>query len=189
MTDCRWIGVTVLLIAFGIPANAASGREEITTAQIAAAIDDSGLQVTASQISLLTDVVAKTSAPVLKVMSVGAWEANSSRVRLACVSSEECLPFVVTVRRVPGDRSDAAMIPPNFQPSQHASLDATRSKVVVRMGSPAVLLLEGGHVHIQIAVICLENGVVGQTIRVAGRQRDHTYLAQVCSDGVLRATL
>lgn len=189
MTHCRWIGITVLLAGLGVPAKAASGREAITTGQIAAAIGDAGLQVTASQVSLQTDVVAKTTAPILKVISVGAWAANSSSVRLACVSSEECLPFVVTVRRHPTDRADGAAIASNTQRSQHPSIETSTSKVVLRSGSPAVLLLEGGHVHIRLAVVCLQSGAVGQTIRVAGRERDHTYLAEVCSDGMLRGLL
>jgi hypothetical protein len=189
MTHCRLIEITVLFAALGIPAKAASGRELITAGQIASAIGNAGLPVSASQITLLTDVVAKSNAPALRVLSVGAWEANSSRVRLACVISEECLPFVVTVRRGQIDRSKGAVLASNPQPSQHPSVETSKSKVVVRSGSPAVLLLEGGHVHIQLAVICLENGIVGQTIRVAGRERDHTYLAEVCSDGLLRGTL
>jgi flagella basal body P-ring formation protein FlgA len=52
-----------------------------------------------------------------------------------------------------------------------------------------VLVLDGGHVHIQLAVVCLENGVVGQTIRVAGRGHEQIYMAEVCSDGLLRASL
>jgi hypothetical protein len=188
MNHCRLIEITILFAALGLPAKAASGRQLITAGQVASAIGDAGLPVSALQISLLTNVVANTSDPVLKVTSIGTWEANSSRVRLVCVSSAECLPFVVTVRREPNDRSER-IIASNPQPSQRTLAEFARSKIVVRMGSPAVLLLEGGHVHIQLAVICLENGVVGQTIRVAGRERNHTYLAEVCSDGLLRGTL
>jgi hypothetical protein len=189
MKRCRLIDITVLFAALSMPAKAASGRDPITTGRIALAIGDAGLSVSASQITLLTDVVAKTGAPALRVLSVGAWEGNLSLVRLACAISDECVPFVVTVRRHQNDRSEEAVIASNPQPSQHSSVATSKSKVVVRIGSPAVLLLEGGHVHIQLAVICLENGIVGQTIRVAGRERDHTYLAEVCSDGLLRGTL
>ncbi len=189
MTHSRLIGITVLFAALGIPAKAAFGREVITAKQIAVAIGDAGLQVSASQVTLLTDVVAKTNAPALRVLSVGAWEENSARVRLACVLSDECLPFVVTVRRFQSDRSEGAVLASNPQASQHPAVDASKGKFVVRSGSRAVLLLEGGHVHIQLAVTCLENGIVGQTIRVAGKGQEHTYLAEVCSDGWLRATL
>jgi hypothetical protein len=189
MTHRRLIEIGVLFAAFGIPAKAASGREVITAGQIAAAIGDAGLQVSASQITLLTDVVAKTNKPALRVLSVGAWEGNLSLVRVACVVSEECLPFVVTVHRHPSVHSEEAVIASNSQSVQRTRIETSKSRIVVRIGSPAVLLLEGEHVHIQLAVICLENGIVGQTIRVAGRERDHTYLAEVGSDGSLRGTL
>jgi hypothetical protein len=189
MTHCRLIDIAVLFAALGISANAASGRALITAGQVALAIGDAGLPVSASQITLLTDVVAQTSTPALRVTSVGAWEGNLSLVRVACVVSEECLPFVVTVHRYPNDHSEGAVIASNPQSAQRPSAETSKSKIVVRIGSPAVLLLEGGRVHIQLAVICLENGIVGQTIRVAGRERDHTYLAEVCSDGLLRGTL
>jgi len=189
MTHSRLVDITMLFAALSIPAKAASGREVITAGQVALAIGDAGLHVSASQVTLLTDVVAKTNAPALRVTSVGAWAANSSHVRLACIVSDECLPFVVTVRRPRNDSPEEPLISQNPQTPEHPTVETSRSKVVVRIGSPAVLLLEGGHVHIRLAVICLENGIVGQTIRVTGRERDHNYLAEVCSDGLLRGTL
>lgn len=188
MTHFRRLGITVLYAAMTLAAKAA-GREAITTAQVAAAIKDAGLNVAAGQVTLLSDVVAKTSAPALKVESVGPWLGNSARVRMDCVVSDECLPFVVTVRRSQSPVSEAAWVPSSQQASRRLPVDAPKSKVMVRIGSPAVLLLDGGHVHIQLAVICLENGFVGQTIRVAGKRREQTYMAEVCSDGVLRGTL
>jgi hypothetical protein len=50
---------------------------------------------------------------------------------------------------------------------------------VVRAGRPATLLLDGAHVHIRIAVVCLENGAAGQTIRVASKDHRQTYTAKV----------
>ena len=189
MTHFRLMGITLIIAALGLPAKAASGREVITAGQIALAIGHAGMQVSASQITLPADVVAKTNAPGLRVVSVGAWMADSSLVRLECVISEECLPFVVTVHRDQSDRYAGSVIAAGVQPPKHASAESPGSRVVLRIGSPAVLLLEGGHVHIQLAVVCLENGAVGQTIRVVGREHGHTYLAEVCSDGLLRATL
>jgi hypothetical protein len=189
MTHSRWIDMAMLFALMGVPAKAASGREAITAAQIAVAIGDAGLQVSPSQITLLTDVVSTTRTPALRVLSVGYWQGNLSLVRVVCAVSEQCLPFVVAVRRHAGDPSEGAGIVSDPQPSQRLSVETSKSKLVVHIGSSAVLLLEGGHVHIQLAVICLENGIVGQTIRVSGRERNHTYLAEVCSDGLLRGTL
>jgi flagella basal body P-ring formation protein FlgA len=56
-------------------------------------------------------------------------------------------------------------------------------------GSRATLLLEGDHVHIQVPVVCLQNGAVGQTIRVASPDHKQTYVAQVTGNNVLRGRL
>jgi hypothetical protein len=189
MNHYRLMGITVLLAALTLPAKAVSGREAITAVQIAAAIRDAGLNVSAEQVTLLSDVLAKTSAPALRVESVGPWERNLARVRLGCFVSDECLPFVVTVHRAQNDEPGGTFVPLGQQPSRRSPVDTPKGKVIVRAGSPAVLLLDGGHVHIQLAVICLENGFVGQTIRVAGKGHEQTYMAEVCSDGLLRGTL
>jgi hypothetical protein len=189
MTHYRLIGITLLLAAGSMLAKASSSGQAITAAQIAAAISGSGLTVSAEQVSLLSDVVAKTSAPVLRVESVGPWERNISRVRLDCAASDECLPFIVTVHRSQSNDNDGAYIPSYPQAPRRLPVDIPASKTVVRIGSSAVLLLDGGHVHIQLLVICLENGSVGQTIRVTGKGRERTYMAIVGSDGSLRGTL
>ena len=189
MTHYKLIGITSLFAALSLPAKAASDREVITTAQIAAAIWDAGLKVSAEQVTLLSDVVAKTSSPALKVESMGPWMGNRAQVRLDCVISDECLPFVVTIRRSQKRDSEEEVAALERPSSQRSSVDAPISKVIVHSGSPGVLLLDGGHVHIQLAVVCLENGLVGQTIRVASRGHEHTYMAEVCSDGLLRGTL
>jgi hypothetical protein len=189
MKHHRLLGITLLLTAFSSPMEAATPGEIITAVQVATAIRRAGLNVSAEQVVLLSDISAKTVAPVLKVDSVGPWRGNFASVRLDCVISDECLPFVVTVRRNQGHVPGGLFVAATELPYQRSPVDAPRNKVFVRIGSPAVLLLDGGHVHIQLAVICLENGIIGQTIRVAGKARQQTYLAEVCSDGVLRGRL
>jgi hypothetical protein len=134
-------------------------------------------------------VVAKTSAPVLRVETVTAWEGNQSHVRLACVPSDACLPFIVAVRR--GQKSDSVVLsaPAYSHALKQAPVEPPTSKIAVRIGSTAILLLDGSHVHIRVPVVCLENGFVGQTIHVTGKGRELTYLAVVGGDGLLRGRL
>jgi hypothetical protein len=47
---------------------------------------------------------------------------------------------------------------------------------VVRAGSRAILLLDGGHVHVRLNVVCLENGAAGQRIRVEARTQSRRIL-------------
>lgn len=185
----RLVSIMIVFAGLSLAGQAASDREVITTSQIATAIRAAGLQVSAEQVTLLSDVVAKTRTPVLSVESISPWEGNLARVRLNCVSSEECLPFVVTMRRHPTNEVQRVSVASDLSASPRSLTEVPRSKVVVHIGSSAVLLLDGGHVHIQLAVICLENGSVGQIIRVTGRAHERTYIAEVCSDGLLRGTL
>jgi hypothetical protein len=62
-------------------------------------------------------------------------------------------------------------------------------QIVIRNGSPAMLQLDGAHVHIRIPVICLESGAAGQTIRATDKDRRRTYAAQVVDNGLLQGRL
>ena len=108
---------------------------------------------------LLSDVVATSSAPKLKVESMQHWNDHQLKFRLDCVKAEECLPFFVAVRwsqtqplpRSSRDTSSTATNP----------VEPGSNSFILRSGSTAILLLDGDHIHIQIPVICLENGAIG----------------------------
>jgi hypothetical protein len=170
-----------------LPAVAASGRVAITTEQVATAINAAGMKVSADQIELLTEVVATNSAPALKVESMERWGDHRMKLRLDCVKAQECLPFFVAVQW-----SQAKATPPAS--AEHSSSALFLAKpdshsFAVRTGSPAILLLDGDHIHIQLPVVCLENGVIGQTIRVASKDHRQTYTAEVGDNAVLRGRL
>jgi len=166
---------------------ATRGRVAITRDQVAAAIRIAGIEVTAQQVLLLNDVAAESSAPALEVESMERWGRDRMKVRLACVSSEECLPFYVAVRLGDGASVPAPVVDSNGASAQRSP--AETASYVVRSGSPATLLLDGEHVHIRIPVICLEEGAIGQTIRVASKDRRLTYTAKVFSGDQLRGRL
>jgi hypothetical protein len=172
-----------------LPAAAAPGHAAITTTQIAQAISGWGMNVSAQQVTLLTDVVATTSAPALKVESMEPWGDNRMKVRMDCATSQQCLPFFVAVncnRQNAAQQSAAGL----DRPSAAALQPEPASKsFVVRNGSLATLLIDGGHVHIRLLVVCLENGATGQTIRAESKDHQQTYTAQVVDKGVLRGTL
>jgi hypothetical protein len=160
-----------------------AGHSSVTQAQVAAAISDSGTPVTADQVTLLTNVTATTNAPSLKVDSVQGWGDRQLRIRMSCASPQECLPFYVAV----GVGEDASRSLAAFNRSPAAT--STASTVVVRNGSPATLLINQGRVHIQLRVVCLESGSVGQTIRVEDKINKMIYLAQIVDKSQLRGGL
>jgi hypothetical protein len=193
MKNCFLALALILAVA---PASAAAPPERvpITQARIAAAISDAGLPVAADQVSLLADVAAASAAPALVVESMQPWGDRRMRVRMSCASSDECLPFFVAIRLTPAPGSQSAVAASTFESVDHSLAANERAapdpkNYVVRSGAAATLLLDGGHVHIRIAVVCLENGAAGQTIRVASKDHRQTYLARVVDQGVLRASL
>ncbi len=186
MRKCALISALVLLATMASAVAAAQGRAPITQAQIAAAISGAGLQVSAGQVTLLADVFAASPSPVLVVESMQPWGDGRMKVRLSCAAGEQCLPFMVAVRLGPLNSPQSA----SAVSTSGALGSGTEAKAyVVRTGTAATLLLDGGHVHIRIAVVCLENGAAGQTIRVASKDHRQTYLAKVVDQAVLRASL
>lgn len=180
----RWAIICVLAGAT-LPTMGATPRLEITRAEVASAIGDAGLQVLPEQVILLSDVITKTGTPRLTVAAMEPWDAHRLRVRMNCGSVGDCLPFYVAVEffgvhdlQRPQAEHDAL---------RNVGADV-KQRAVLRVGAPAVLLLEGARIHIRLAVSCLESGYVGQTIRVVDKER-HTYLATVGIDGYLRGSL
>ncbi len=184
MTRYQLISALALSAAMAWPASAASDHAAITAAQIATAITDAGMKTSPEQVTLLSDVVATTGSPSLKVQSMEPWGAHRLRVRLDCSIREECLPFFVAVR---SEYQTASQTPSAFTPPGNARPALKDS--VLRAGSPATLLLEGGHVHIRLTVICLENGAAGQMIRVSSKDSKQTFKATVVDGAFLKAHL
>ncbi len=59
----------------------------------------------------------------------------------------------------------------------------------LRAGSRAKLILEGERLHIELAVVCLEGGDPGRTIRVTGLDHRQTYTAEIIDGSLLKGTL
>jgi hypothetical protein len=186
MKHRRSILFLVLCAAAVLPAFAVPARYVITPDQVAAAVTDHGMKVSPDQIVLLTGVVANVATPELTVKSIDRMGAQRAIARLECADSQQCLPFVVSIRVAANTGSATVSATPHLQA---ASFQAKPAPIAVRTGSSAILLLNGGHVHIRFGVICLENGAVGQTIHVTDRDRRLVYIARVTQDGVLEGRL
>ena len=163
----------------------AAPRYTISRDEIAAAVRDAGMPITAAQVTPLADVVSSVATPQLRVRSIEPTGGQQSLARLECVRSSDCLPFVVTIHtdRANGSAANSAA---SAEPEVHAIAAA---HPVVRSGAAVVLYLDSGRVHISIPVICLDNGVVGQTVRATTTDRSKTYLAQVVDGSSLKGAL
>lgn len=183
----------ITLILFGTLCASASMTAMATPAQyaigierVAGAVGNAGIEVSPGEVTMLTDAVASTPAPTLTVRSVERWNNNRMLVRLECELRQECVPFFVVVGRSAGVSADRAMSQGSVP---YRAVGAGRNSSVVFSGAPATLLLEDERVHIRIPVICLENGALGQTIRVRGKENRLIYSAQVLSGALVKGKL
>ena len=69
------------------------------------------------------------------------------------------------------------VVPPEARPE---------SKIIMRSGTRATLLMNDDRARIQISVISLENGIAGHTIRVSSLDRKQIYFAEVVSANLLK---
>jgi hypothetical protein len=186
MLHRRIAAMVVLWVAATFPAASQSNRFSITRDQVANAIDGAGMRVSAGQVTLLSNMVSAAANPALKVESIEKWGNGKIRVRLECANPGECLPFIVAVP-LSGAAQERLALSPQLEPVSFSA--KPREPDTIRAGSTAVLFLEGPHLHIQMSVVCLENGSIGQSIRVATRDRRLTFMAQILSDSTLRGQL
>lgn len=179
--------ISVVLAVMAVPAFAASGRYRITTEQIAATVTSSGVHVSPDQISLLSEVVSSVANPPLTVMSIDRAGDQRAVARLECTASDQCLPFLVALHI--GPANSAEIVAAMTHGSTASSVRSKTLPVIVRAGSPAILLLNGTHVHVRLSVICLESGAQGQMIRAASQDHQVVFRVKVAGDGTLEGRL
>jgi len=158
----------------------------IGTERVAAALTAHGLPVKTSQIQFLSEVRTADQDAPLQVVSVSDATPGSSKVRLRCRNSGECLPFYVLIPSLnPEKRSLASLLPGGGSPV----IKASSVQYLMRRGDLATLYLENLNSRIQLPVICLENGERGQKIKVTSKDHRLFFEGEIVASGVLRGTL
>jgi hypothetical protein len=185
----RWIPF-LLMAAMGVAVQAQSQSQDrfaLTTAQVALAVSASGVPTAAEHVSLLTRVVATEPEPALDVLSVetlgkGPLEHSSVRfrVKLACHVAGKCLPFYAIVS-LPPSTVGAVSTVTNTMWNAHTD-------IAMKAGTHATLLMDDQRSHIQVAVVSLENGIVGHRIHVASPDHKQTYVGEVVNARLLRGS-
>jgi hypothetical protein len=189
----RWI-TFLLMAAMGVAVQAQSQSQDrfaLTTAQVALAVSASGVPTAAEHVSLLTRVVGTEPEPALDVLSVetlgkGPLAGHSDdrfRVKLACHVARECLPFYAIISSTPSTAG-----PANTLSTTGRAMWNERSEITMKAGTHATLMLDDQRSHIQVAVVSLENGIVGHRIHVASPDRKQTYVGEVVNARLLRGS-
>jgi hypothetical protein len=191
----RWIPF-LLIAATGVPVSLQAQSQDrfaLNAAQVARALSESGIQTTGEQVSLLTRVVATEPSPKLDILSVEklgngplAEHSVRARVKLACHLPGKCLPFYAMMSS-PQTAAGPAIVASSASAFIDPRLNA-KTEVTMKAGTHATLLMDDQRAHIQVAVISLENGMVGHRIRVATPDHKQTYVAEVVNARLLRGS-
>ena len=98
-------------------------------------------------------------------------DGEADKVRLRCEHPNSCLPFYVLCI---GDTGDASGRP--IQPTRTTQPVQQPENMLVRSGKTAILVLEGDYIRMTLPVMCLQNGGLGQQVRVISKETKKTLL-------------
>jgi hypothetical protein len=175
-----------LLIAATLPASAQQ-RFAVTPQQVAQALLRRGLPVAEDRISLVASIVAATAEPDLVVEAMQPLAAIApeprirTQVKLTCPQPRACVPFYAIVTWPVGT------LPSNLPVLARAAQPP--AAIAIHAGSPAMLLVDTGQMHLRIPVVSLQNGALGSTIHVASPDHKQTYTATVLSPTTLTGSI
>jgi len=170
-------------------------RFTLTADQVARALSERGAPVAGQQVDLLANVVASEPYPSLDVLIVEplatqrlgkSIDGDRTLVKMACHEPGKCLPFYAIVlwpKGLPANESTVSGSRPGMVLN---SANRSNTAITMRAGTHATLVMDDGRSHIQVAVITLESGVLGHSIRVASPDHKQVYTAEVVSASLLR---
>ncbi len=189
-----------------VPAQPGPSRFLLSTAQVVSAIEGRQIPSRGIELRLAAPVTSTVPNPLLQIEDIAPVNARELRLRVSCQDHSECLPFFAFATYpastdlssfknktephpagAPNRASDSK--PP--VPTQSATTVPDGSEPhepAVRSGSPASLDFDEDRVHVRVDVICLENGALGDKVRVTTRDRKRIYVAQVVAPNTLKGT-
>lgn len=160
---------------------------ESPEARILSALSTANIPAPYGKMQLLAPLSLNNPSAAFRVMGIEKWQENSAMARIRCMKSGDCMPFYILLRWPSTEERDASLHAPvllKARPQPHTSKD-----VAVRSGDKVTLVLQNEKFRIVTPVTCLENGVVGQTIRVRRVDNKKIQLAEVEESGVVKGIL
>ena len=108
------------------------------------------------------------------------WDATQHRWQflLRCSNRKVCSPFLVNLHGKPDLFKNAQV------PQVHTGKDPAP---LVRRGQKAWLLLDDGRIRVSLQVTCLQNGAIGERIRVLDSTNHHFLRGEVVAPQLLKA--
>jgi len=105
-------------------------------------------------------------------------------VKIGCHSDGVCLPFYAIASLNQGTRGSQTNSQSTILAAASTSSKANAA-AMIKAGAHAMLIMDDGSVQIEVSVITLESGAVGNKIHVASPDHKQIYLAEVVSANLL----
>jgi flagella basal body P-ring formation protein FlgA len=178
-----WI---VLAFAAAIPAAVSQpvvARMPSRTQRVVDALALAGVVVAPDQIELLSGIHKTKESASVQVVSTTGSSAGTVKVKLRCQDNHECLPFYVLVHSLDKPIVASARL------RAVSAVEASAPQNIIRGGEHATLVLESPDSRMSLPVICLQSGILGQTIRVASPDHRQLFDAVVVAPGTLKGSL
>jgi hypothetical protein len=189
-------------------AQAQAKRFPVTTQMILSAMQQRQLSIDGVQVRIAAPVTAAVPNPTLDIQTFSSVDRQNAQIRIGCRNHTECLSFYVAVTwpaqsataQPPAaqsqnvDQTNSAPVAPGMTastfPAETNDLRHTPSpSPTLRVGAPVTLVMENGPIHIRLHVISLQNGTVGETVRVSTPDRKQTYTAEIVAPNLLKGSL
>lgn len=157
----------------------------ISASQVAQALSLTGIHVSGNQVVLGVEDWAASASPVLDLLDTEPGSRkNRIWVRMGCHERQQCRPFYASVFWS-GPIPSSAM----SKPAHGRTRPVAVGPPVIRFGDHATLVVDDPRLHLEIAVIALQNGAVGQVIHLATPDRKQFYRGEVVSNSMLKGSL
>jgi len=160
----------------------------ISPGQVARTLLQSGMQIKQGDVSLGANVVASKPDPEMRVLgfqpAAGPGNRKTLWIRIGCSQLGVCLPFYAAVAW----NGDLAALPKAMRNAKTAHPDIG-SPPVIRAGTHATLVIADDRSRVELTVVALQNGYVGQVIRVASPDRREFFRAEVAGATLLKGAM
>jgi hypothetical protein len=182
-----WLLWALIPAAFG---QASNPRFLISPEQVRAAIVAAGVPVRTDQVRLLSEVSSLGPNSGIEVVTMAKWSGDTWKVKLRCRDRRACLPFYVLVdAKNPATFQAISSLGRRASTARLVLFGIARPEILMRNGDRATLLFENPTVRITMPVICLQNGNLGQTIRVETTDHKQFFKAEIVKSGLLKVSL
>ncbi len=141
-----------------------------------------GWQVPDAALEWDREIVTRKANPALIVTRARCdLSGKTTELSLRCVDRAACPAFLVRVENTSCYANDWPQVPS----SHTAPPSSAPSSDPMKEGSKAWLIIDSGGIRFGLAVVCLERGSIGQTIRVLSPSNHRVFLAEIVGPGTV----